>query len=80
MTAKWLEPWKIKNRGENLNVKVSFHYRNYYVIKKNNLAHFIILQKPQKNFIPNKIVSMHLEIFVLAATGVSLPSTYSKIM
>lgn len=44
--------------------------------KKNNLAHLITLQKPHKNFIPNKIVFKHMEIFVLAATDVSLPSTW----
>lgn len=70
---------KDKNRGKNLNVNVSLYYRNY-MKKKNNLAHLITLQKPHKNFIPNKIVSKLMEIFVLAATDVSLSSTCSITM
>lgn len=75
-----VRPLKDKNKGKNLNVKVSFYYRNYYMIKKKNLDHLIILQKPQKTFIPNNSVPMHTDIFVWAAMGAGLPSAYSTIM
>lgn len=41
---------KNKNRVTNLNVKVSLCYRNHHVMKKENLAHLTILQKPHKRF------------------------------
>lgn len=46
-TAKWLEPWKIKTEKK---CWISLYYKNYHLMKKNNLAHSITLQRPQKRF------------------------------